>query len=465
MAVAAGWRRIERRELVALALLLVFGACLLGRHLARPSLEFDEGVYVGSADLLGHGLQLGRDVFSSQPPLFFALLWLGDRLGGGSLTVLHGMTVAIALAGALAGWAIVRGIAGPFPALMAVALVVLAPGVVDAAAVVSADVPSVALGTAALLAARAARVRPAWAAAAGALISCALLVKLLAAPFAVALAVAALVERPSRRQLLWFAGGALMVLTAVGIAYASVLGSLWRDAVGFHLHANGRGIVLPHPPIAAELALIATGYAGLIAMLGLGLRRVPRAALADWARARVDLLATLGAGLVLIAVSRPLLHHHLVILAWPLALLAPSTLPAGTPPRSAAVAALCGLLLVPWAARGRDTVQGAESRQIAAAAAVVRGATRPGDTVVSDLPLVTLTADRVPAAATVDPSAVRVGSGSLDESQIVSAAMRARAAVVGRAFEYLPGLGRQLKRRYGRVVEVGGIRVYVDPRT
>src|SRR5262249_47522405 len=162
-------------------------ALLLGRHLAAPSLEFDEGVYVGSADLLSHGLRLGSDVFSSQPPLFFALLDGVDRVSGGSLAVFHGMTVAIAVAGALAGLGLVGGFAGPFRALVAAAMVVLAPGVVDAAAVVSADVPSVALGTAALLAARAARRRAIWGAAAGALICCALLVKLLAAPFAIAL--------------------------------------------------------------------------------------------------------------------------------------------------------------------------------------------------------------------------------------------------------------------------------------
>jgi Dolichyl-phosphate-mannose-protein mannosyltransferase len=208
----AAWSAIERRELIVLAALLALGALLLSRHLGSPSLEFDEGVYLVSADLLGRGFDLGRDVFSSQPPLFLTLLDGANRVAGGSLAALHGMTVGVALAGAVAGWAIVRGIAGPFPALAAVALVVLAPGVVDAAAVVSADVPSVALGTGALLAARAARAarhRPAWGAVAGALICSALLVKLLAAPFAVALAVGAVVERPPRRTLAWFATGAL----------------------------------------------------------------------------------------------------------------------------------------------------------------------------------------------------------------------------------------------------------------
>jgi hypothetical protein len=458
------WPRIERRELLALAMLLAFGAYLLGRHLAAPSLEFDEGVYVGSADLLGQGLHLGRDVFSSQPPLFFALLTLVDRAGGGSLAVMHGMTVGVALAGALAGWAIVRGIAGPFPGMVAAAMVLLAPGVVDAAAVVSADVPSVALGTGALLAARAARTRPVWAVAAGALICSALLVKLLAVPFALALAVAAIVDRPPRRAVLWFSAGAVAVLTAVGVAYASVLGELWSEAIGLHLHARSSAVALPHPSIAAEVALIVTGYVGILAMLAIGLRHVPRTQLSAWARARADLLATLVFGVLLIAVNRPLLHHHLVILAWPLALVAASTLPTRLPARAAAAAALGCLLLVPWAVRGRDTVQGAESARINSAAAVVRQETDPDQTVVSDLPLVPLAAGREAAAETVDPSAVRIATGSLDQREILTASEGAGAIVVGRAFTFIPGLCRELKRRFGAPILVDGIRIYLVQR-
>lgn len=138
--------RVHPREIWALAALLALGALLLGRHVGSPSLEFDEGVYLASADLLGRGLELGRDVFTSQPPLFLTLLDAVNGAADGSFAVLRAFGVGVALAGAVAGWAIVRGIAGPLPALAAAALVVLAPGVVDAAAVVSADVPCVALG-------------------------------------------------------------------------------------------------------------------------------------------------------------------------------------------------------------------------------------------------------------------------------------------------------------------------------
>ncbi|HEX2359596.1 MAG TPA: glycosyltransferase family 39 protein [Solirubrobacterales bacterium] len=461
---SAGSTRIDPRELGALAALLTLAAWLLGRQLGSPSLEFDEGVYLLSTDLLGRGLELGRDVFSSQPPLFLALLDGANHLANGSFAALRAVTVGIALAGALAGWAIVRGIAGPFPALAAAALVVLAPGVVDAAAVVSADVPCVALGTGALLAARAARQRPVWAAVAGTLLACALLVKLLAVPFAVALAVAAIVDRPSRRALGWFAVGTLAVLGAAALAYASVLGELWRSAIGLHLEAREGTISLPRSSIVAEVAMIVTAYVGMLALLAVGLAHRPRSELRTWARDRADLLTVLAAALLLVAFHRPLLHHHLVIVAWPLALIAASTLPARLPPRALVVTGACALLVVPWAARGRDTVEGAESARLDRVAAAVEASTAPGETVVSDLPLVPLFAERPAAPATVDPSAVRVGTGSLGRDDILAAADEAGAAVVGRSFELVPGLEAGLASRYATVVDVGGVRIYAGPR-
>jgi hypothetical protein len=207
--------------------------------------------------------------------------------------------------------------------------------------------------------------------------------------------------------------------------------------------------------------MIVTAYVGMLAILAVGLRHLPRTRISEWARARADLLATLAAGLVLIAVHRPLLHHHLVILAWPLALLTASTLPARLPPRAIAVAGLAALLLVPWAVRGRDTVEGTESARLRNAAVIVERATDPGEPVVSDLPLVPLLADRPAAAATVDPSAVRIGTGSLDRAQILAASEGGGATVVGRSFEHVPGLVEELGRRYGAPEIVDGIRIYL----
>jgi len=105
------------RERLALLALLALAALLYARDLGAPSLEFDEGVYLSSADLLDRRLSAGRDVFTSQTPLFFTLLDAGNDLVGGDATGLRALAVLLALAATLAGWAIVRHIAGPTPAL------------------------------------------------------------------------------------------------------------------------------------------------------------------------------------------------------------------------------------------------------------------------------------------------------------------------------------------------------------
>ena len=88
-----------------------------------------------------------------------------------------------------------------------------------------------------------------------------------------------------------------------------------------HLEARNESAMPAQVP-DVQVILISMAYAGLTSVLVLGLRRVDREALGDWARERADLIAVLAGGLLLVALHRPLLHHHLVVLAWPLALLA-----------------------------------------------------------------------------------------------------------------------------------------------
>lgn len=455
--------QLHRRELCALVSLLAAATLLLARGLGVPSREFDEGVYLASADLLRRGLGLGDEVFTSQPPLFLTFVDWINWLAGGSVAALRGATLAVALGGAIAGWALVRRIAGRGAGLAAAGLVLLAPGVVDAAAVVSADVPAVALGTAALLAARAARSRPAAGALAGALLASALLVKLLAAPFVVAIAVGALLERPPRRAVAWFATGSLAVVSLVALAYASVLPEIWAGAVVMHLDAREVPAIPMEVPLA-PVVLICLAYGGLAAILALGLRDVGRAGLGRWARDRADLIAALAAGLMLVALHRPLLHHHLVVVAWPLALLAASAMPRGVPAARHVAAALAVLLLAPWAVHGRETVEGRDRARLHQAAALVAGSTRSTDAVVSDLPLVPLLAERPASAVTVDPSYVRVSTGSLRRAQIVEAAGHAGAVVTGRSFKSVPGLAGKLRRMFRTARRLpGGINVYTQP--
>ncbi len=81
-------------------------------------------------------------------------------------------------------------------------------------------------------------------------------------------------------------------------------------------------------------------------------------------------------------------------IAWPLALLAASTLPRR--PRGRALALIAGgvVLLAPWVVHGRILLPQTDQARVRRLAAEVRGTTVPGQPVVSDLPLVALYAGR-----------------------------------------------------------------------
>ncbi|HWI23108.1 MAG TPA: glycosyltransferase family 39 protein [Baekduia sp.] len=457
---------IQRYELALLAAIMAFATLILGRQIGVASAEFDEQVYLASADTLTRGFDLGRDVFTSQPPLFLTMLQTADNAFGGSATLMRLLLVLLTIAGSLGSWALVRARAGAVPALVTALLVALAPGVVEAAAVVSADVPCVVFGTLALLAASSARRHPAWALAAGVLISAAILTKLLAVPFALAIAVGAFVHRAPCRAYVWFGCGTALAFAAVLLVYADVLGPLWHGAVALHLQARGAQVDLPTPSILVAAILIISAYVGLLAVLAAGVLEVRRAELAGWLRERADLIALFAGGFALCAVQRPLLNHHLVIVAWPLALLAGSALPARLASRrTLALACAGGLLIAPWAIHGRDTLDHGERGSLERVAEIVAMSTPGHGVVVSDLPAVPVLADRTSAPGTVDPSYVRVQTGELSLADVTAAARGADAVVVGRAFRGLPGLQIALGRRFTHSVTLDRVTVWSAPRS
>ncbi len=430
---------------------------VLGRGLGTPSAEFDEAVYISSARALAGGAELGRDVFASQPPLFFSFLEGSYRLFEGSDTAIRALMLVVTLGGAVASWALVRQIAGRVAGLIAAALFLLAPAVVDRAAVISADVPAVALVVGAVAVATVlVPKRAEWALAAGALVGAAVMVKLLAAPLVPAVLIALwAVRAPIRAYGYAVVGGAAVVVAAI-IPYLGSADALWEGVAG--IRGDARGVF--GPGVGGGTAVLFVSLAGLAIAAAAGLVAAagePR----SWWRERAAILAMVVGGLVFVFVHRPLFAHHLVVISVPLALLAASAWPVLRARPAAGFAAVFGIvmLLAPLPIRDREAPPSAFEDQ-ERVAEIVRAQTAPSEPVISDLPLVPILADRTSPPQTIDVSFVRMGSDPDAPAIVLAEAEDAGAVVAGRAFLESPGLMDQLAARFPESERVGDITVF-----
>src|SRR5262249_3308017 len=125
---------------VALAAAFVFGRALGTRT------NYDEGVYLASLQLLRHGEELGRDVYTPQPPVFYWLLRGLAAPFGRSIEGIRAGFVAFAVVGVLGAFAAARALWGLGAAMAAGLVVVIAPPFPTVAPTVAADIPSLSLG-------------------------------------------------------------------------------------------------------------------------------------------------------------------------------------------------------------------------------------------------------------------------------------------------------------------------------
>src|SRR4051812_6930250 len=101
--------RIARARWSAPALLaLVAVVVRIPAFVSSPSLVFDDGQYGVSVIDMRHGLAPYRGVFSSQGPLHFPLLYVGDLLGLRTLNAPRVTPVLAGVAAAIGVWAIAR---------------------------------------------------------------------------------------------------------------------------------------------------------------------------------------------------------------------------------------------------------------------------------------------------------------------------------------------------------------------
>ncbi|MCP9488171.1 MAG: glycosyltransferase family 39 protein, partial [Gaiellaceae bacterium MAG52_C11] len=233
------WRLGWAAELGGVAL----AAALLCSRGLDSGANYDEGVYLASADALGRGERLGEDVFASQPPGFYALVRLATALPGESVEAPRTLFVAVAVLGIVAAWSLGRTLAGRLGGLGAAGVLLTAPAYAAESARIAADTPSVALALCGLGLLAAATRGESWplALAAGAVLAAAISVKLLVLTALVAAVGLLLALGGSRRLAGAFVGGGAAVTAGFLVVYAGALGSLYDDVVAFHTDARSAG--------------------------------------------------------------------------------------------------------------------------------------------------------------------------------------------------------------------------------
>lgn len=462
---------LEPRRPLGVAPLAALGAIVVGAAVVFATARtrattYDEGVYLASFDALAHGQRIAEDVYTSQPPIFYAIGRALLAIAGRDLGDIRIAFAILSLVGVVAAWAAGRALFGTAAGLAMAGAVAVAPPIPQNAGLAIADTPSIALAISAvaLFGVATRRSSRAWAAAAGVAMGLALCVKLLVLPFLVLLALVAISRRRSARLLPPVAAGVALAVASVALVYVGDLGRLRHDLFGDHVAvAATRGANLDR--IALHSVEWKTPFAWLVVAGLLCLVIVPRTRQAWplWAG-----VLPLGAFLVAL---RPLFDHHLVLIAAGLALATGATLGMAVEQLRgrARAAATCGVALMIAAGAFQQQHRlhrdaRAEPPDILWAAEVVAAATPRDTKVVTDMPIVAYRADRRVPGDLVDVSYVRLASGSLTTEEVDEEVRRWKPAVVviRRELRDEAQLLRRLSARYRTVLECGETRLFTD---
>ena len=452
----------HRREVAGaaiLAVLLAATAATYGRSL-HTAPNFDEAGYTAALDALHHGQELGTEVYLVQPPGFYFLLEGIARSFGDRLSDLRIGMLLIALLGLVAAYAIGRRYGGVAGGLGAATLLAIGPPFPVFAPLVEADPPSLVLGLTSLAFAvwsyGPRRERRWLAAAAGVLLACSILVKLFTGTIFVPLIALAIRNRTSWRTLAATAAGGLAVLALLVLTHLGAIDDFWRGAVSGQL-AN-RDIIAPSHLDNLERVVhffdprTPGTYLALAGILAAVVQGVRNRGLGMWPLWSWTLTAA-----AFTVWMRPLLDHHIVLLAAAIAVPAGTSLGATVMllrPRWRVVAATAAVLIAAaglgqqWRQLERNFRP--DDPTVLWAADLLRSNTPPRGFVVSDLPYAAVLADRRIAGPLVDTSWGRVSSGKLSAADVIRVADEydVHVVITGRMLRRSPGLARMLRARF-----------------
>lgn len=434
----------------------------------RPN--YDEGVYLASLDAMRRGQELGTELYTSQPPVFYWLLRALAAPFGSSIPSIRVAFVLLASLGLAAAIVLGWRLYGPAAGVAAGALVAIGPPYPSVAPTISADVPAVALGLVSLalvtFALRGGAPRP-WAGAAGAVLALAALTKLLVIPFLVPFVALALAAKSSRRVLPAALVGAALATSIVIVANIAGLEDIWRQVVTDHTDARNLGTLSGNLDQIRKLLQPRTPFGWLLPLGLLAFVLSPRA------RPTWPLWTFVPAATGFLVLVRPLTDHHLVLLSVACAISAGPSLALaiggfGRAPRAVATA-----LLVLFIAAGlyqeqrrlhRNDV--ADPPELTWAIEAVTRATSRNALVVTDQPIVLFRAERATTGPLVDISSTRVTGGTLTAAEVNAEIRRSQpdAVLVNRMLRSLPAVIARLDRDYRWRVRCGSATLYLSSR-
>jgi 4-amino-4-deoxy-L-arabinose transferase-like glycosyltransferase len=462
--------RLARNWPLLTAALVAGAAGLVFTRALGTRTNYDEGVYLASLDAMRRGQELGSELYTSQPPVFYWLLRTLAAPFGSSIPdirVAFALVAALGVAAAIAlGWRLY----GPPAGVAAGALVAIGPPYATFASTVVADVPAVALGLASLalvaFALRSEAPRP-WAGAAGAVLALAVLTKVLAIPFVVPFVALALAARAARRVLPAALVGAALATSIVVVVHLPALGDIWRQVVTDHTDARNLGSLSGNVDQIGNLFELRTPY-GWLVPLGFLAFVFSRRARPTW-----PLWTFVPGAAGFLVLVRPLTDHHLVLLSVACAIAAGPSLALAMGGLRRIPQAVATAVLALFVAAGMYQEQRrlhrndlADPPEVTWAIEAIERATGRDALVVTDLPIVLFRAHRATAGPIVDISNTRVAGGTLSAADVNAEIRRSRpeAVLVNRMLRFLPAVIAQLDRGYDRRVRCGSATLYVASR-
>jgi 4-amino-4-deoxy-L-arabinose transferase-like glycosyltransferase len=459
-------------EATALAALLAVAGWIFAIPL-HAATNYDEGNYLAALTDLRHGFVLGKDVYADQPPGWYGLLRLFASVFGNSVTGVRTGMLIVALVGVLAAWACARPL-GALPAFGAAAFLTIAPPYPAQATQIEADTPAAVFALVALAVGIWAFRRPgsrALAVIAGVLIVCAVSIKLSALTILLPFAAIAVMRA---RLIVWALLGAIVTAGAEALLFRNQLHDITRGVIGQHTSALGNShwnrrvnvqhllhFLNWHTPFSWLV------LAAVLASLWLAITRRASSLLAA-------LWLFVPAAAAFILAMKPLLDHHLVILALAVAVPAGAALGLGASRlrREAAVPLLLFAALFAVAGtyqQHRQLVRNSkpEPAWVHVAAAWLRAETRPDDVVATDIPVLAYYAHRRLVPDFVDTSFTRLNVGDLKPAEVFAELNRyhVRVAAIGRALWVDPAVRRGFNARFDHRKWHPNIVYYFDTRT